>query len=67
MRTSGLLGVVTALAGESLLGGETEQGGYSFSERIMDTGFTTTATPTAEGKAAGSRIEITETTQVVEK
>ena len=55
------------LASDNLLPGGTEQRGYSFSADISSTGFTITATPTAEDKADWPTLEITEAMQVTEK
>jgi hypothetical protein len=55
------------LAGDNLLPGGTEQRGYTFTASVTSTGFTITATPTADDKEDWPTLEITETMQVTEK
>ena len=65
--SNGKYATLEQLASDNLLPGGTEQRGYSFSADITSTGFTITATPTAEDKADWPTLEITETMQVTEK
>lgn len=65
--TNGKYATLEELAGENLLPGGTEQRGYTFTASITSTGFTITATPTAEDKADWPTLEITEAMQVAEK
>ena len=64
---NGKYATLEQLAGENLLPGGTEQRGYTFSASVTSTGFTITATPTAEDKADWPTLEVTETMQVTEK
>ena len=65
--SNGKYATLEQLAGDNLLPGGTEQRGYTFTASITDTGFTITATPTAEDKADWPTLEVTETLQVTEK
>ena len=65
--SNGKYATLEQLAGDNLLPGGTEQRGYTFSASITGTGFTITATPTAEDKADWPTLEVTETMQVTEK
>jgi hypothetical protein len=64
---NGKYATLEQLASENLLPGGTEQRGYSFSASVTATGFTITATPTADDKADWPTLEITEAMQVAEK
>ena len=64
---NGKYATLEQLAGENLLPGGTEQRGYTFSASVTSTGFTITATPTADDKADWPTLEVTETMQVTEK
>ena len=55
------------LASDNLLPGGTEQRGYTFTASVTSTGFTITATPTADDKEDWPTLEITETMQVTEQ
>jgi len=55
------------LASDNLLPGGTEQRGYTFTAWVASTGFTITATPTADDKEDWPTLEITETMQVTER
>ena len=65
--SNGKYATLEQLAGENLLPGGTEQRGYTFTASVTSTGFTITATPTAEDKADWPTLEITEAMQVAEK
>jgi len=65
--SNGKYATLETLASENLLPGGTEQRGYTYTATITATGFTITATPTAEDKADWPTLEITETMQVTEK
>ena len=65
--TNGKYATLDQLAAEDLLPGGTEQRGYTYTASITSTGFTITATPTAEEKADWPTLEITETMTVTEK
>jgi Type IV minor pilin ComP, DNA uptake sequence receptor len=65
--TNGKYATLEQLASENLLPGGTEQRGYTFSATVTATGFTITATPTADDKADWPTLEITEAMQVAEK
>ena len=65
--SNGKYATLEQLAGDNLLPGGTEQRGYTFTASVTDTGFTITATPTAEDKADWPTLEVTETLQVTEK
>jgi Tfp pilus assembly protein PilE len=65
--TNGKYATLEQLADDNLLPGGTEQRGYTFTASITATGFTITATPTAEDKADWPTLEVTETMQVTEK
>ena len=64
---NGKYATLEQLAGENLLPGGTEQRGYTFTASVTGTGFTITATPTADDKADWPTLEVTETMQVTEK
>jgi hypothetical protein len=64
---NGKYATLEQLAGDNLLPGGTEQRGYSLTASVTATGFTITATPTAEDKADWPTLEITEAMQVTEK
>ena len=49
--SNGKYATLEQLAGDNLLPGGTEQRGYTFTASIIGTGFTITATPTADDKA----------------
>ena len=65
--TNGKYATLEQLAADDLLPGGTEQRGYTYSAVVSGTGFTITATPTADEKAEWPTLEITERMQVVEK
>ena len=65
--TNGKYATLEQLAEDSLLPGGTEQRGYTFTASVTSTGFTITATPTAEEKAEWPTLEITETMTVTER
>jgi len=65
--TNGKYATLEQLASDNLLPGGTEQRGYTFTASITATGFTITATPTAEDKADWPTLEVTESMQVTEK
>ena len=65
--SNGKYATLEQLAGDNLLPGGTEQRGYTFTASVTATGFTITATPTADDKADWPTLEITETMQVTEK
>ena len=65
--TNGKYATLEQLAGDNLLPGGTEQRGYTFTASVSSTGFTITATPTADDKEDWPTLEITETMQVTEK
>ena len=65
--SNGKYATLEQLAADNLLPGGTEQRGYTFSASVTSTGFTITATPTAEEKADWPTLEITETMTVTEK
>jgi len=64
---NGKYATLEELASEDLLPGGTEQRGYTYTASITSTGFTITATPTAEEKADWPTLEITETMTFAEK
>ena len=64
---NGKYATLEQLASDNLLPGGTEQRGYTFTASITATGFTITATPTAEDKADWPTLEVTESMQVTEK
>jgi Tfp pilus assembly protein PilE len=64
---NGKYATLEQLAGDNLLPGGTEQRGYTFSAVITGTGFTITATPTAEDKADWPTLEVTDSMQVTER
>jgi Type IV minor pilin ComP, DNA uptake sequence receptor len=65
--TNGKYATLEQLAGDNLLPGGTEQRGYTFTASVTSTGFTITATPTADDKEDWPTLEITESMQVTEK
>jgi Tfp pilus assembly protein PilE len=65
--SNGKYATLEQLAGDNLLPGGTEQRGYTFTASVTSTGFTITATPTADDKEDWPTLEITETMQVTEK
>lgn len=65
--SNGKYATLEQLASDNLLPGGTEQRGYTFTASITSTGFTITATPTADDKEDWPTLEVTETMQVVEK
>lgn len=65
--SNGTYATLEQLAGDNLLPGGTGQRGYTFTADVTATGFTITATPTADDKADWPTLEITETMQVTEK
>ena len=65
--SNGKYATLEQLAADNLLPGGTEQRGYTFTASITATGFTITATPTAEDKADWPTLEVTETMQVTER
>ena len=65
--SNGTYATLEQLASDNLLPGGTEQRGYTFTASISATGFTITATPTADDKADWPTLAITEAMQVTEK
>jgi len=65
--SNGKYATLEQLASDNLLPGGTEQRGYTFTASVTSTGFTITATPTADDKEDWPTLEITETMQVTEK
>jgi hypothetical protein len=65
--TNGKFATLEELAAADLLTGGTEQRGYTYSAEITGSGFTITATPTAEDKAGWPTLEITNSMQVTER
>lgn len=65
--TNGKYGTLEELTSAQLLPGGTEQRGYSYTAEVTGSGFTITATPTADDKADWPTLSINETLQVVEK
>ena len=65
--SNGKYATLEQLASDNLLPGGTEQRGYTFPASVTSTGFTITATPTADDKEDWPTLEITETMQVTEK
>lgn len=64
---NGKYATLDELASAQLLPGGTEQRGYSYEAEVSTSGFTITATPTAQDKAEWPTLSINETMQVVEK
>lgn len=64
---NGKYATLEQLSADNLLPGGTEQRGYTFSASITATGFTITATPTADDKEDWPTLEVTETMQVTER
>jgi len=65
--SNGKYATLEQLASDNLLPGGTEQRGYTFTASVTSTGFTITATPTADDKEDWPTLEITDTMQVTEK
>jgi len=65
--SNGKYATLEQLADDNLLPGGTEQRGYTFTASVTSTGFTITATPTADDKEDWPTLEITESMQVTEK
>jgi hypothetical protein len=65
--SNGKYATLEQLADDNLLPGGTEQRGYTFSAEVSASGFTITATPTADDKADWPTLEITESMKVTEK
>jgi hypothetical protein len=65
--TNGNYATLAELEAADLLPGGTEQRGYTYTAEISGTGFTITATPTAQDKAAWPTLSVNETMQVTER
>ena len=65
--TNGKYATLEELAADQLLPGGMTQRGYTYSAEIGMTGFTITATPTAEDKADWPTLSIDESMQVKEQ
>ena len=65
--TNGKYATLAELDAADLLPGGTEQRGYTYTAEVSGTGFTITATPTAQDKAAWPTLTVNETMQVTEK
>jgi Type IV minor pilin ComP, DNA uptake sequence receptor len=65
--SNGKYATLEQLEDDDLLPGGTEQRGYTFTASVRSTGFTITATPTADDKADWPTLEVTELMQVTEK
>jgi hypothetical protein len=65
--TNGKYATLAELEAADLLPGGTEQRGYTYTAEISGTGFTITATPTAQDKAAWPTLSVNETMQVTER
>lgn len=65
--TNGHYGTLEELAAADLLPGGTQQRGYTYTATVTETGFTITATPTAEDKAGWPTLQITNTMEVTEQ
>jgi len=65
--SNGKYATLEQLAGDNLLPGGTEQRGYTFTASVTSTGFTITATPTADDKEDWPTLEVTEMMQVTQK
>jgi hypothetical protein len=65
--SNGKYATLEQLADDNLLPGGTEQRGYTFTASVTSSGFTITATPTANDKADWPTLEIDERMQVSEK
>jgi hypothetical protein len=64
---NGKYATLDELASAQLLPGGTEDRGYAFTADVTPSGFTITATPTAQDKADWPTLAVNETMQVVEK
>ena len=65
--TNGKYATLAELEAADLLPGGTEQRGYAYTAEISGTGFTITATPTAQDQAAWPTLSVNETMQVTER
>ena len=65
--SNGKYATLEQLADDNLLPGGTEQRGYTFTASVTSSGFTITATPSADDKADWPTLEIDERMQVSEK
>jgi len=65
--SNGKYATLEQLADDDLLPGGTEQRGYTFTASVTSSGFTITATPTADDKAGWPTLQIDERMQVSEK
>ncbi|HUQ88159.1 MAG TPA: type IV pilin protein [Vicinamibacterales bacterium] len=65
--TNGKYATLEQLADDNLLPGGTEQRGYTYTASVTSTGFTITATPTADDKEDWPTLEITDRMQVTQK
>lgn len=65
--SNGKYATLDELANAQLLPGGTEQRGYSYTADVTGSGFTITATPTAQDKTDWPTLSINETMQVVER
>lgn len=63
--SNGTYATLEQLAADNLLPGGTEQRGYTYSASVTATGFTITATPTADDKKGWPTLAITDSMQVV--
>lgn len=64
---NGKYGTLEELSAAQLLPGGTEQRGYSYTAEVTGSGFTITATPTANDKTDWPTLSIDETMQVTER
>lgn len=64
---NGKYATLEQLAADDLLPGGTEQRGYTYTADVSGSGFTITATPTADDKAEWPTLSVDETMQVTEK
>jgi hypothetical protein len=64
---NGKYGTLEELSDAQLLPGGTEQRGYSYTAEVTGSGFTITATPTANDKTDWPTLSIDETMQVTER
>jgi hypothetical protein len=65
--TNGKYATLAELDAADLLPGGTEQRGYTYTAEISATGFTITATPTAQDKTGWPTLSVNETLQVSER
>jgi len=65
--SNGKYATLEQLEDDNLLPGGTEQRGYTFSAEISASGFTITASPTAEDKAEWPTLSINESMKVIEQ